>query len=81
MPDRSHCPGLFGNVGALSRMFHVAFKGTADKIHVRSPTRKRQRQNNSSEENTEGQLNNVPANLQMIEHHRRGEDEHPLHPK
>ena len=57
-------------------MFHVALERAADQIAGAKPNRQREGQDDASEEDAEGQLDNVSAHLKMIEHHGRGEHQH-----
>jgi hypothetical protein len=68
----------FGAV--LAGMFSVAFKRTADQIAGAETDGERERENNSAEQDTEGQLDDLAANLEMVEGHGGRKHEHqPLH--
>jgi len=64
----------FGTV--LAGMFGVAFERTADQIAGAKTNGESERENDPSEEDSEGQLNDFAANLEMVEGHGGGKHEH-----
>src|SRR5579862_7543424 len=60
----------------------MALKRTADKIARTQSNGERERKNDAAKENSEGKLDYITADLQMIEDHGRSEHKHkPFHSK
>ena len=60
----------------IAGAFHAAFERAADQIAGAESDREREGENNASEQNAKGEPDDISAHLKMIEHHRRGHDQH-----
>ena len=54
----------------------ILFQGTADNFLGSEADRKRQRQDNSAEEDAEGQFDNSSPDSEMVQHHGYGQHKH-----
>ncbi len=69
-----------GNVCPLSGVLDVALERAADEVARAEADRKSKRKNNSAEQNSKRQFDDISAYLQMVEHHgRRQNKNEPLH--
>ena len=60
----------------------MTFKGAADEVAGAKTHGQRQRENDTAEENTKGQLHDATADAEMVERHGAGKYEHqPLDPE
>ncbi len=64
----------------LGGVLDVALQRTADEIARAEADRESEGKNDAAEQNSKRQLDDIPAYLQMVEHHGRGENKNkPLH--
>src|SRR5579862_2715711 len=75
--------GLSRSVGRGQGCYHAAlaaldvtFEGAADDLARAQPDREREREHDASEEDAECESHDGPANLQMVQHHGRGQHQH-----
>jgi len=79
MPDRFAAVGCcHGRIceAAFAGMFGVAFERSADQVAGAEPNGESEREDDASEEYSKGQLDDMAADLEVIEGHGRGEHKH-----
>ncbi len=78
LPARSW--DFVGNMRLLSGVLDVALERTADEVARAEANCKSKGKNDSAEQNSKRQLDDISSYLQMVEHHGRSENKNqPLH--